>query len=64
MGNKRIPIPGVPEPKRVAYGRATVTWGPRFYGPDYIVANAPVADFDDLLQAVKLAHAEQHGGDE
>lgn len=44
---------------QIRHGRATVSWGPRFYGPDTIVANCPVEAFPDLVVAVCLA-CEQH----
>ncbi|MFQ2844837.1 hypothetical protein [Mycobacterium paragordonae] len=47
------------ESQTVRHGRATVTWGPRYYGPDTIIANCPVESFIDLVIAVCLA-CEQH----
>lgn len=42
---------------KVKVGRATVSWGPQNYGEDRVVANCPVADIDDLMDAVSLARA-------
>lgn len=46
------------ERKSVKVGRATVSWGPRTYGADAIIASCPVASAADLVEAVRLAYAE------
>lgn len=43
---------------RVKIGRAIVTWGPRMYGVDKIVANAPMDAIDDLAAAIIEAKAQ------
>lgn len=43
---------------RVNYGKATVSWGPRTYGPHTIVANAPLGAISDLVAAVLRAQVE------
>lgn len=40
--------------KSVRHGRATVSWGPRFYGPETVIANCPVEAFPDLVAAIEL----------
>lgn len=40
---------------KIQHGRATVSWGPRIYGPPTIIANCPVFAFTDLVVAVCLA---------
>lgn len=41
--------------RQVRHGRATVSWEPRTYGRDQIVANCPADSFPDLVVAVCLA---------
>ncbi len=42
---------------KVKVGRATVSWGPQTYGADRLVANCPITDIDDLMEAVSVARA-------
>lgn len=44
--------------QKVKHGRACVSWGPKQYGPDMMLASCPVEAFQDLVEAVQLAAQE------
>lgn len=44
----------------VKHGAASVSWGPRMYGPDTIVANAPIDAITDLMRDDKLNRPALH----
>lgn len=48
--------------QRVRYGTATVSWGPRPWGPDRVIANGVVESFDDLIEAVRIARDMRDAG--
>lgn len=47
--------------KTIRRGKATVSWGPKPYGSDKIIANAPLDAFDDLVVAVLAARTVANG---